>query len=80
LQGFDYSDEGGFFITIVSFRREYLFGELVGGEIKENCLVLIIAPGTRFYTDHPEGIVKLDLHCLVGPSLFHENVLSLAIQ
>ena len=30
--------------------------------------------------DHPEDIVKLDLHCLVGPSLFEKDVLSLAIQ
>ena len=54
LQGYDYSLAGGFFITIVSFGKDHLFGEVVGSEIKENCLGLIIAPGKRFYTDHSE--------------------------
>jgi REP element-mobilizing transposase RayT len=33
LKGYDYSQAGGYFVTIVSFGREYLFGELLGGEI-----------------------------------------------
>jgi putative transposase len=34
LSGFDYSQEGGYFITIVTHDREPLFGEIVNGEMK----------------------------------------------
>ena len=33
LQGYDYSQEGAYFVTIVTWQREMLFGEVVGGEI-----------------------------------------------
>ena len=34
LPGHDYSSPGGYFITMVTFRRECLFGEVTGGEMK----------------------------------------------
>ena len=34
LPGYDYSTPGGYFITVVTFRRECLFGEISGGGMK----------------------------------------------
>ena len=36
LKGYDYSLAGAYFITIVSYHREMLFGEIVDGEMKLN--------------------------------------------
>ena len=36
LPEYDYTDPGGYFITIVTYRRERLFGEVVDGEMKLN--------------------------------------------
>ena len=34
LEGFDYSSEGGYFVTIVARGRANLFGEIVSGELR----------------------------------------------
>jgi REP element-mobilizing transposase RayT len=36
LQGYDYSLAGAYFVTIVAWHRECLFGEIVNGEMKLN--------------------------------------------
>ncbi|WKZ36983.1 MAG: hypothetical protein QY332_03475 [Anaerolineales bacterium] len=36
LKGYDYSQSGAYFVTIVSWQREMLFGEIVDGEMKLN--------------------------------------------
>jgi len=36
LQGYDYSSEGAYYVTIVTFHRDSLFGEIVNGEIVLN--------------------------------------------
>lgn len=36
LQGYDYSQAGAYFVTIVAWQRECLFGEIVGGEMRLN--------------------------------------------
>jgi len=36
LQGYDYSQAGVYFVTIVTWHREFLFGEIVNGEMKLN--------------------------------------------
>ena len=33
LKGYDYAQEGAYYVTIVTWRREFLFGEIVNGEI-----------------------------------------------
>ncbi|HVN17037.1 MAG TPA: hypothetical protein VMT73_14935, partial [Anaerolineales bacterium] len=33
VHGFDYSQPGGYFVTIVTRQRECLFGEIVNGEL-----------------------------------------------
>ncbi len=36
LQGYDYTAAGAYFITICSYQREHIFGEVVDGEMKLN--------------------------------------------
>lgn len=36
LQGYDYRDAGAYFVTICSFQRECLFGEVVEGVVRLN--------------------------------------------
>lgn len=36
LKGYDYSQEGAYYVTIVTWRRDFLFGEVVSGEMKLN--------------------------------------------
>jgi putative transposase len=33
LKGYDYSQEGAYYVTIVAWHREFLFGEVVNGEM-----------------------------------------------
>jgi putative transposase len=33
LPGFDYSQPGAYFVTICSYRRKHLFGEVIDGEV-----------------------------------------------
>lgn len=42
LPGYDYSQPGGYFITIVTYEREMLFGEVVNGEMILNNLGNIV--------------------------------------
>jgi len=42
LKGYDYSQAGGYFVTIVSYGRELLFGEVVSGEMRVNTLGKIV--------------------------------------
>ncbi len=43
LQGYDYSQAGAYFVTIVAWRREMLFGEIVDGETALNDFGKIVA-------------------------------------
>src|SRR3990172_652150 len=36
LKGYDYSQAGAYFVTIVAWQREMLFGEIVNGEMMLN--------------------------------------------
>jgi REP element-mobilizing transposase RayT len=38
VKGYDYSQAGGYYVTIVTLWRECLFGEVVGGEMRVNSL------------------------------------------
>ena len=42
LKGYDYSAAGGYFVTVVTFQRECLFGEIVGGEMRLSALGEIV--------------------------------------
>jgi putative transposase len=43
LQGYDYSQVGAYFVTIVAWRREMLFGEIVDGKMVSNDFGKIVA-------------------------------------
>jgi REP element-mobilizing transposase RayT len=43
LKGFDYSSAGTYFVTIVTWQREMLFGEIVNGEMILNNLGEIVS-------------------------------------
>jgi putative transposase len=36
FQGYDYASEGGYFVTIVTYKRQNLFGDVVDGELRLN--------------------------------------------
>jgi len=36
LQDYDYSQPGAYFVTLVTYQREHLFGEIVDGEMRPN--------------------------------------------
>ena len=42
LQGYDYSQTGGYYVTIVAWHREFLFGEIANQEMRLNKLGKII--------------------------------------
>jgi putative transposase len=42
LKGYDYSVAGGYYATVVAFRRECLFGEIVNREMRLNALGRIV--------------------------------------
>jgi putative transposase len=42
LKGYDYSQAGGYYLTIVSYQREPLFGEILNGEVQINPLGTIV--------------------------------------
>ncbi len=42
FSGYDYSAAGGYYVTVVAFHRECLFGEIVDGEMRLNALGRIV--------------------------------------
>jgi len=42
LTNYDYSNAGGYFVTIVTWRRECLFGNVVNGEMMLNKIGKIV--------------------------------------
>ena len=42
LKGYDYSQAGGYYVTIVTFRRECIFGEVTDGEMRINAMGRIV--------------------------------------
>jgi REP element-mobilizing transposase RayT len=42
LKGYDYTQPGGYFITLVTHRRDEIFGEVINGEMKLSALGQIV--------------------------------------
>ena len=42
LKGYDYAQAGGYYVTLVTFKRECLFGEIVGNQMCINALGKIV--------------------------------------
>jgi putative transposase len=42
LKGYDYASAGGYYLTVVAFQRECLFGDIIAGEMQLNSLGKIV--------------------------------------
>lgn len=69
LQGYDYSQAGAYFITIVAYQRECLFGEITNGEMRLNGYGKIVQ---WEWLELPKRIRYIELGAyVVMPNHFH---------
>src|SRR5689334_13367963 len=73
LQGYDYTREGLYYLTIVTQGRACLFGEIVGGVMRLNAAGRMVERWW-FELAHKFPTVSLDKHILM-PNHFHGNVI-----
>ena len=52
LKDYDYADEGAYFVTLCTFHRECLFGEVAGGEIRLNAVGEVVHECWDAIPDH----------------------------
>jgi REP element-mobilizing transposase RayT len=69
LQGYDYSQAGAYFVTIVTWQREMLFGEIVDGVMVLNDFGKIVQ---WEWLDLPKRFKYLELGAyIIMPNHFH---------
>jgi putative transposase len=66
LKGYDYTQEGAYFVTLVSERRVHLFGRVVNGEMRLNDFGRIVA-------EEWERTAELRPNIVCGPSVVMPN-------
>lgn len=64
LRGYDYSHAGAYFVTVVAYQRECLFGEIVNGEMKLNDFGIIADECWRAIPEHFPN-VELGAHIIM---------------
>lgn len=69
LKGYDCTQPGAYFITVVSWQREELFGEVVKGKMQLNSTGQIVADTWMWLQNH-YPYIKLD-EFVVMPDHFH---------
>ncbi len=69
LQGYDYRQEGAYFVTICTYQRVHLFGDVVNGEMKLSSIGQIAENLWLALSGHHPNIV-LDAH-IVMPNHMH---------
>ena len=69
LRNYDYSTVGAYFVTICTFERECLFGEVVNGEMRLNGMGCIVDESWQQIVSHFTG-VDIDQH-IIMPNHFH---------
>lgn len=69
LPGYDYSQNGAYFVTICTQNRECLFGDIVGNEMKLNELGNIVNNQWKNLSIKFKNI-ELDIYCIM-PNHFH---------
>jgi putative transposase len=69
LKGFDYSQAGAYFVTLVTFQRESLFGDVLEGRFVSNQAGLLVEQEWTRTTEIRPG-VQLDAF-VVMPNHFH---------
>ena len=69
LQGYDYSQAGAYYVTIVTWHREFLFGEIVNNETKLNKVGKIV---DWEWLELPKRLPYIELGArVVMPNHFH---------
>lgn len=69
LKGYDYSQEGAYYVTIVTWRREFLFGEIVNQEMMLNKVGKIVE---WEWLELPKRLSYVELgEYVVMPNHFH---------
>lgn len=69
LRGYDYSNAGAYFITIVAWQREMLFGDIVDGDVKLNRYGQIVQ---KAWFDLPHHYLHVELGAfIVMPNHVH---------
>ena len=69
LPGYDYAEDGGYFVTVVTREREMLFGDVVDGEMRLNATGQLVLDSWKWLTvRYP--YVELDTH-VVMPNHLH---------
>jgi putative transposase len=69
LQGYDYSQAGAYYVTIVTWQREFLFGEIVNKETKLNKVGKIV---DWEWLELPKRLPYVELGArVVMPNHFH---------
>lgn len=72
LAGFNYAQAAGYFITLVAYNRQHLFGEITDGEFKANSMGDIVKSEWLHSGDlRPE--ITVDYWCVM-PNHFHSIV------
>ena len=78
LKGYDYAQEGAYYVTIVTWRRDFLFGEVVNKEMRLNKVGKIVE---WEWLELPKRLpyVELGVHVVMpnhfhGILFIHENV------
>jgi REP element-mobilizing transposase RayT len=69
LKGYDYSEEGAYFVTIVTYNREMLFGKVVEGEMVLNDFGEIVQFTWNDLINHFENIELAEY--VIMPNHFH---------
>ncbi len=69
LEGYDYTQPGAYFVTIVTFHRASIFGEVVGGEMRLNKFGVIVAQ-TLVWLSEQYPYVRVEPY-IVMPNHFH---------
>ena len=77
LKGYDYSQEGGYYLTIVTYGRQVLFGAVVGGKMRVNAMGKIVQECWGEIPDHfpnvgVDDFVVMPNH-VHGILFIHEN-------
>ena len=69
LEGYDYAEEGFYFVTVVTQGRESLFGRVVNGEMVLNVFGRIVEGTWKDLVNHNSGIALEEF--VVMPNHFH---------
>ncbi len=73
LKGYDYAQEGAYFVTVCTHRREHLFGAVVEGEMRCNAFGEIV---WACWDDLPNHYANIELDaCIVMPNHIHGIIL-----